>query len=122
TGSRIPGESPSPALPSLRSGRSTSPRKRGEGRKQASAPGDWALAVLERTERLGCRDGGAQMIEVARILRLRRLLHLEQIRVVDLAAIGADGALAEQRVIGRHRLHLGDDRLAVRAAFQFGHG
>jgi hypothetical protein len=29
--------------------------------------------------------------------------------VVDLAAVGADLALAEERVVGRRFLHLGDD-------------
>ena len=38
--------------------------------------------------------------------------------VVNLAAVGADRALAEQRVVGRHFLHLGDDGLAVGLALQ----
>src|SRR3989440_9171183 len=87
----------------------------------ALAPRQRALAVLQGTECFGRRDGGADMIEVARILRLFRLLHLEQIGIVDLAAIGADGALAEQRIVGRHGLHLGSHRLAVRAVSQVGY-
>ena len=47
------------------------------------------------------------------MLRLLRLLDLEQIRVVPLAAVDVDRALAEQHIVGRHILHLGDHRLAV---------
>src|SRR5262249_14341394 len=72
-----------------------------------------AVAVLERTEGLVGRNGGAQLVEVARIFRLRRLLHLEQVGRVQLAAVGADRARAEQRIIGRQPLHLGDHGGAV---------
>ena len=37
---------------------------------------------------------------------------------MDIAAVGADRALAEQRIVGRHFLHLGDHGLAVGSAFQ----
>ena len=37
---------------------------------------------------------------------------------MDLAAIGSDDAFSEQRVVGFHRLHLGDDGLAVGVAFE----
>ena len=47
------------------------------------------------------------------VLRLLRLLHLEQIGRDDAAAVGAQRALAEQRIVGRHLLHLGDDLGAV---------
>src|ERR1051325_7231667 len=86
---------PHPDRLSLRFRRSTLPL---QGRvKLASAAHQRAVAVLERTERFIRRNGRAQVIEVARILRLGWLLHLEQIGRVDLAAVGADGALAEQR-------------------------
>src|SRR3977135_3629067 len=52
------------------------------------------------------------------MLRLRGLLDFEQIGVVDLAAVGPDGALAEQWIVSRHLLHLGDHRLAVLRAFE----
>src|SRR4051812_40292907 len=73
-------------------------------------------AVLERTEGLRGRNGRKRLVEVTRILGLFGLLHLEEIRRMDLAAIGADCALAEQRIVGRHLLHPGDDSLAVRIA------
>jgi hypothetical protein len=40
---------------------------------------------------------------------------------VDLVAVGADRALAEQRIVGRRILHLGDDGPAVGIALQRGH-
>src|SRR6266487_4376013 len=54
-----------------------------------------AAAFLERTERLRRRNGGTQIVQIPRTLRLFRLLHLEQIHVVDLAAVGPHRALAE---------------------------
>src|SRR5215472_4878213 len=61
-------------------------------------------AFLQRTERLGRRNGGAQLVEVTGIFRFLGLLDFEQIRVVDLASIGADRALAEQWIVGRRFL------------------
>src|SRR5262245_30381807 len=81
-----------------------------------------AAALVHRTERLVRRDGGTQLVEVPRALRLVRLLHLEEIHRMDLAAVGADFALAEQLVVGRHGLHLGDHCLAVGVALQLGDG
>jgi hypothetical protein len=43
---------------------------------------------------------------------------LEQVGVVHLAAVDAYIALTEQRIVGRHRLHLRDDRLAVAVSLQ----
>src|SRR5690606_41883968 len=43
-----------------------------------------AVAVLERAEGLVGRDGGAQLVVVVRTLGLRGLLHLEQVRRMDL--------------------------------------
>src|SRR4026207_1369636 len=67
-----------------------------------------AAAVLLRPERLLRRAGGEDLVVVPRVLRLGGLLHLDEIRVVDLAAVGADAPLAEQRVVGGHLLHPGD--------------
>src|SRR5450759_2793367 len=72
-----------------------------------------AVAFLERPEGLFRRNGSAGLIEVAGIFRLFRLLYLEQIGRVDDATIGADRALAEQRIIGRHLFHLRYHGLAV---------
>src|SRR5262245_58604077 len=82
-------------LPDGRSARcltTSRPRPRpasGEGR-DASAADQRAAAVLERAERLGRRDGGADLHVVPRALRLGGALDLEQEHVVDLAAVGAD--------------------------------
>src|SRR5690348_11699463 len=65
-----------------------------------------AAALFLRPERLVGRDGGAQLVVVVRVLRLRRLLHLEEVRGVDLAAVLADLALAEEWIVGRQLLHL----------------
>src|ERR1700731_107704 len=105
---------PSSALLMRKSGR---PDLRGE-RPKALHRDQRAMAVLERPERLVGRNGGQQLVEVARILRFRRRLHLEQIGRVDLAAVGADRALAEQGVVGRQLLHLGHHRGAVRRTLQ----
>jgi hypothetical protein len=73
-----------------------------------------AAAVLERTERLAGGDGRPQLVEITRIFGFFGLLDLEQVRGVQDAAIGPDNALAVDLVFGIHRLHLGDDGLAVR--------
>src|SRR5689334_11300577 len=57
-------------------------------RWRGSAAHQRAASVLERTERLVRRNGGAQVIEVARMLRLGGLFHLEQIGRVNDAAVG----------------------------------
>src|SRR5215218_7999633 len=80
-----------------------------------------AAAILQRAEGFSRRDGRLHVIEVAGVLRFRRLLHFEQIGVVDLAAVGADRALAEQRVVGRNFLHLRDNRFAIRTLLQRRH-
>src|SRR5947209_3588072 len=67
-----------------RLGEATSPRKRGEVKEESSASDQRAAAILERAERFRRRDGRAHMIEIARVLRLGWLLHLEQIRVMQL--------------------------------------
>ena len=67
-----------------------------------------AIPLIDRPERLGGGDGGAQLVVVPRRLGLRRLLHLEEVHVVDLAAVRPDRTLPEQRVVGRRLLHLCD--------------
>src|SRR5690349_1023646 len=68
-----------------------------------------AVALIDGPERLRGRDRRAQLVVVPRRLGLPRLLDLVEEHVVDLPAVGPDGPLAEQRVVGRHLLHLGDD-------------
>src|SRR5262249_24445277 len=65
---------------------------------------------LERAEGFRARDGGARLVEVAGVLRLGGLLHLEQIGVLNLTSVGAHHTLAEQAVVGRPLLHPGDQR------------
>src|SRR5688572_12051210 len=72
-----------------------------------------AASLGQRTERLLRGDRRADLVVVPRTLRLRRLLHLDEISRVDLASVGADRALAEQRVVGRLRFHVRDDLRAV---------
>src|SRR5271166_3975267 len=57
-----------------------------------------ASALVQRPERLVDGDGRQELVVVPRPLRLFGLLHLEQIHVMGLAAIGADLALAEERI------------------------
>src|SRR5262249_39751972 len=71
---------------------------------------------LQRTERFGRRNRGADPHVIPWALRFLRLLHLKQIRIVDLAAVGADRALTEERIVGRNFLHLGDNSFAVGGA------
>ena len=78
-----------------------------------------AAAVLHRTESLrrrGRRDG---LVIVPRTFRLVRRLDAEQVGIVDLAAVGADFTLTEERIVGRHFLHLGDDVLRALVANGF---
>src|SRR5689334_25181017 len=66
------------------------------------------LAVFQRPERLIRGNRCADLVVVPFVLRFGGLLHFDQIRRVDLAPVDPDAALAEQRVVGRHLLHLGD--------------
>src|SRR5688572_26881798 len=72
-----------------------------------------AVALVDGAEGLLGRDRRARLVVVPRAFGLGRLLHLEEIGGVDLAAVGADAALAEQRIVRRHLLHLRDDLGAV---------
>ncbi len=109
-----PQASPVPSVSRIRRPRPATSAGSGE----TSALHQRAAAFVERAERFGGRDGGAQLVEIAEVLRFLGLLDLEQEGVVDLAAVGADRAFAEQRVVGRHRLHLVDHGLAVRVALE----
>src|SRR5262245_63206660 len=75
-----------------------------------SAADEQTPTILQRAECLGGRNSSAQVVEVARIFRLGQVLHLEQIGVMELAAIETDRALPEDGVFGRHLLHLSHDR------------
>src|SRR5437870_7740920 len=66
------------------------------------------LAVLERPKRLIRGNRRANLVIVPRTLRLRRLLDLDQVRGMNLAAVDTNRAFAEQRVVGRRLLHLRD--------------
>src|SRR5215510_4062439 len=74
-------------------------------------------ALIQRSERLRGRNRGAQLVVVPRMFRFLGLLYLEEVHVVDLAPVGTDDAGAEQRIVGRHLLHLRDDRFVVDGFF-----
>src|SRR5688572_21792811 len=72
-----------------------------------------AVALVHRPERLLGGNDGALLVVVPRALRLRRLLHLEQVRGMHLSPVGANGALAEERIVRGRLLHLRDHLRAV---------
>src|SRR5262245_36383727 len=72
-----------------------------------------ALAGLEWLGRIVRRDGGDQLVIVPRIFRFLRLLHLEQVGRDNAPSVDPQRALAEQRIVRRDFLHLGDDLGAV---------
>src|SRR5881296_2050790 len=80
-----------------------------------------AAALVERTEGLLGRDRRADLVVVPGVLRLRRLLDLNEVGRMDLPAVDANGPLAEERIVRGHLLHLGDDFGAVVALERF-HG
>src|SRR5215471_11512757 len=73
----------------------------------------WALALVERPECLVGGNGRADLVVVPRRFRFRGLLHLHEVGGMDLAPVHANHALAEERIVGGHLLHLGDDLGAV---------
>ena len=73
-----------------------------------------AVALINWAEGLISRNGRAELVIVPLALALLRRLHLEEIHRMDLAAICANLTLAEEPVIGRRRLHLGDDGRTIR--------
>src|SRR5439155_12229963 len=94
--------------------------KRRTKTRRHRAGGQPLLLLYQRTGALrkrpeGLLSGGRsdQLVIVPRSLGFGRLLDLEQIGWVDLAAILADRALAEQRIVGRHFLHFRDDLWAI---------
>src|SRR6476660_993535 len=56
-------------------------------------------AFIQRSERLVGRDCLDDLEGIPVALRFRRRLDLEQVHRMDLAAIGADGALTKKRII-----------------------
>src|SRR2546430_13191294 len=62
------------------------------------------LAGFERLGGVFRRDRGDLLVVIPWSLRLVRLLHLEQIGQDEAAAVGAQRALAEQRIVGRQFL------------------
>src|SRR5215217_5281757 len=66
-------------------------------------------------ERLVARNRSENLVEIPLTLRFLVRLDPEQIGIVDLAAIGTDPTLAEQRIVRRHFLHLGHDLLRLLA-------
>src|SRR5262249_8866962 len=72
-----------------------------------------ATTLVERTECLLRGDRRADLVVIPGVLGLGRLLDLDEIRGMNLAPVRANGPLAEERIVGRHLLHLGDDLGAV---------
>src|ERR1041384_3833022 len=79
-----------------------------------------ALAIGGLAERRVRRHLADQLVVVPLALGLLGLLDLVDVHRMALAAVGIDRALAEQRVVGRHLLHLVDHRLAVLRALERG--
>src|SRR5512134_3630006 len=86
----------------------SAPRASRPGRPAPLLLDQRAVALVDRPEGLGGGNGRPELVVIPRPLRLGRLLHLVEEHVVDLPAVRADGALAEQRVVGRRLLHARD--------------
>src|SRR5215831_4970321 len=84
----------------------------------ASALHQRAAAIGQGTEGFVGRDGGAEFVIIPGALRFRRLLYFEQVHRVDLAAVGAHHALAEEFVVGRHLLLFRNSRFAIGVALE----
>ena len=82
--------------------------------QSSSAAHHRAVAILHRPEGLVGRNGGTQIVKIAGILALLRLLHLERLGRMNFAAIGANTAFAKQRIVGLHFFHLRNDCLSHR--------
>src|SRR5437867_1283831 len=80
---------------------------------------EWTIAILQRPESLIGWNRRADLVQVPLALRFRRLLGLDQVRRMDLASIRPDHSLAEERIVGRRLLHLGDDLGAIVALERF---
>src|SRR5258706_14750568 len=103
---KIIGESPSPPPALSPKGRGcfdfplpVAGRGQGEGECRLLLH-QGAVALVDGPERLLGGGGRARLVVVPRPLGLGRLLDLEQVHGVQLAAVGADRALAEQRIVG----------------------
>src|SRR3546814_5103873 len=72
-----------------------------------------AVALGHRPVGLVSRDRREDLVVVPRPLRLRRLLHLDQIHVAHHTAVGTDGGGVGHEVVDRHFLHLLRDRLGL---------
>src|SRR3979490_85968 len=91
-----------------------------ESARRTEAAGSTLLLLYQRTsafrkrsESLLSRGGSDQLVVIPRPFGFGRLLDLEQISGVNLAAVRADRAPAEQRIVRRHRLHLVDHLDAI---------
>src|SRR5690606_7615066 len=71
-----------------------------------------APPLIQRTEGLLRRDRPNELVVIPRSLGFRRLLDLEEVHVVHLATVDADATLADERIVGRHFLHLCVDLVA----------
>src|SRR6516162_10329028 len=70
----------------------------------------WALPVGKRPERLLTRNGPEKLVVIPWLLGLFGRLDLEQMHIVDLAAVFPQTPLAEGEIVGRNLLHLRHDR------------
>src|SRR5215475_12939107 len=86
-----------------------------------SAGDQRTVALTKWTECFCGGDGGAYLVIIPRVLGFFGPLHLEQVHVVNFAAVETDAAGAEQRIVGRQRLHLRDHGLAVSGAIERNH-
>src|SRR3954454_1994227 len=72
-----------------------------------------AFALVHRAERLAAGDRADQLVIIPRSFRFRGGLDLVQIHVMDVAAVGADRALAEDRIVERLALQYRHDLVGV---------
>ena len=86
---------------------------------QRSVLDQGAAAFIQRSERLVGRDCPHDPEDIPLALRFGRCFHLQQVHWVDLAAVGTDDTIAEQRILCRHRLHGRDNRAAVQRRADF---
>src|SRR5262249_6753506 len=66
-----------------------------------SAGDQRTVALTKWTECFCGGDGGAYLVIIPRVLGFFGPLHLEQVHVVNFAAVETDAAGAEQRIVGR---------------------
>ncbi len=90
------------------------PCLRGVARLPVSPMHQLAAALIHRTERLLGRDGAFQLVVIPRLLRLQPVISPRTDTCRGSPARLPHPALAEQRIVGRHRLHLLDHRQPAR--------